>query len=137
MNDRERFELLDSILDELDGITGSVIVVEGKKDVRSLEALLTDSEYVMVQREGGPVRVAERIAEASKRAVILTDWDNKGEYLAHLLEEQLSAMCVPYDTTFRKRLAKVCRKDIKDVEGLRGLYLRLSETCAGDRFQSR
>ena len=103
---------------------------EGIKDRRALEPLVGEFECFMVQREGGPLRAAEYVSEQGKRAIILTDWDNKGEYLAYELESQLKALCVPFDSSIRKRLADLCRKDIKDIESLNSMYKRLTEKCS-------
>ena len=131
MNDRERLELIDVVLDDLDSqLDDSIILIEGIKDKRSLEPLVGEFECFMVQREGGPLRAAEYVSEQGKRAIILTDWDNKGEYLAYELESQLKALCVPFDNTIRKRLADLCRKDIKDIESLNSMYRRLTEKCS-------
>ena len=135
MTDLERLELIDAVLDDLDSqIQSSIILIEGLKDKRSLEPLIGEFECFMVQREGGPVRAAEYVAEKGKKAIVLTDWDNKGEYLAYELEAQLKAMCVQYDTGIRKRLADLCRKDIKDIESLNTMYKRLMEKCTDGDF---
>ncbi|MBE6516711.1 MAG: Toprim subdomain protein [Thermoplasmata archaeon] len=135
MNNLERLELIDAVLDDLDSqIRSSIILIEGLKDKRSLEPLIGEFECFMVQREGGPVRAAEYVAEKGKKAIVLTDWDNKGEYLAYELEAQLKAMCVQYDTCIRKRLADLCRKDIKDIESLNTMYKRLMEKCTDGDF---
>ncbi|MBR2394393.1 MAG: Toprim subdomain protein [Candidatus Methanomethylophilaceae archaeon] len=131
MNDRERLELIDAVLDDIDSqLCDSVLLIEGIKDKRALEPLIGEFECFMVQREGGPLRAAEYVSQQNKRAIILTDWDNKGEYLAYELESQLKALCVPFDSNLRKRLADLCRKDIKDIESLNTMYRRLTEKCA-------
>lgn len=127
MNDRERLEMIDAILDELSEMSGSrVILIEGKKDREALTRLIGDFRCIMVQKEGGPLRAAERLFEDGDEAVILTDWDNKGEAIAAELEHHLKALGVRYDSDIRDRLGKVCRKDIKDIESLDSLYERLS-----------
>ena len=127
MNDRERLEMIDAILDELSEMSGSrVILIEGKKDREVLTRLIGDFRCIMVQKEGGPLRAAERLFEDGDEAVILTDWDNKGEAIAAELEHHLKALGVRYDSDIRDRLGKVCRKDIKDIESLDSLYERLS-----------
>lgn len=131
MNDRERLEMIDAVLDDLDAeLADSIVLIEGIKDRRALEPLIGDFECFMVQREGGPLRAAEYVSERGRKAIILTDWDNKGEYLAYELEVQLRALCVPFDTRIRKRLADLCRKDVKDIESLDSMYRRLTERCS-------
>ena len=127
MNDQERFEEIEDILSELDS-SDSVILIEGNKDRRALDNLgLNDAVTIEVQREGGPLRTAERLCQMKKDAIILTDWDDRGDRLASQLSEQMDALCVRYDTKIRSRLRDVCIKDIKDVESLDSLYGRLKD----------
>ena len=112
-----------------------ILMVAVQSDKRSLLEISEIADLtIKEQREGGPVRAAEYVAEKGKKAIVLTDWDNKGEYLAYELEAQLKAMCVQYDTGIRKRLADLCRKDIKDIESLNTMYKRLMEKCADSDF---
>ena len=127
MNDAERLEEIDSLLDMLEGMKDThIVLIEGNKDRRTLDALgLEDIRTIEVQREGGPVRAAEKVSGEKRSAVILTDWDRRGDRLEKELIAQLDALCIPYDTTIRTRLRDVCIKDIKDVESLDTLYARL------------
>ena len=131
MNDRERLEMIDAVLDELsDMCQYSTILIEGRKDKAALEKLIGDFECIMIQREGGPLRTAERLYESGDSAIILTDWDNKGESIAADMEYHLKTLGVKYDTDIRRRLADLCRKDIKDIESLDFLYARLETSTA-------
>ena len=126
MNDDERLRRLDEILDRIQSMSSDhVILVEGKNDRRSLLDLNLSLDTIEVQRDGGPLRAAEMVYESGKKAIILTDWDDRGDRLAKDLSEQLSALCIPYDMNIRKDLRDICIKDIKDVESLHWLYVRL------------
>ena len=127
MNDDERLEVIEEILDALQEMSDThIALIEGNKDRRSLDNLgLCDLRTIEVQREGGPLRSAERVAEMGMPAIILTDWDDRGNRIEKDLKEQLDALCVRYDTDIRERLRDVCIKDIKDVESLDSLYKRL------------
>ena len=126
MNDDERLRRLDEILDRIQSMSSDhVILVEGKNDRRSLLDLNLSLHTIEVQRDGGPLRAAEMVYESGKKAIILTDWDDRGDRLAKDLSEQLSALCIPYDMNIRKDLRDICIKDIKDVESLHSLYVRL------------
>ena len=129
MNDRERLEMIDALLDELSDLAEDrVILIEGLKDRAALGHLIGDFRCIMVQREGGPLKAAETLYYSGDSAVILTDWDNKGEAIASDLEHHMRALGVDFDASIRKRLGDVCRKDIKDIESLDSLYARLSAT---------
>lgn len=127
MNDQERLEEIEVILDELQDMSGDhIALIEGNKDRRALNNLgLYDLRSIEVQREGGPLRAAERVSEMGIKAIILTDWDDRGNRIEKDLRTQLDALCVQYDTNIRERLRDVCIKDIKDVESLDSLYKRL------------
>ncbi len=130
MNDAERLESLEGILDELQELSGThIALIEGNKDRRALDNLgLSDLRTIEVQREGGPLRAAEMVSEMDLTAIILTDWDDRGDRIERDLRIQLDALCVRYDTTFKDRLRDICIKDIKDVESLDSLYRRLKNS---------
>ncbi len=130
MNDDERLRRLDEILDRIQSMSSDhVILVEGKNDRRSLLDLNLSLDTIEVQRDGGPLRAAEMVYESGKKAIILTDWDDRGDRLAKDLSEQLSALCISYDMNIRKDLRDICIKDIKDVESLHSLYVRLERNA--------
>ena len=127
MNDAERFEALEEILDLLQEMSEThIALIEGNKDRCALDNLgLCDLRTIEVQREGGQLRAAEMVSEMKRPAIILTDWDDRGNRIEHDLRTQLDALCVKYDTDIRLRLRDLCIKDIKDVESLDSLYERL------------
>ena len=130
LNDDERLRRLDEILDRIQSMSSDhVILVEGKNDRRSLLDLNLSLDTIEVQRDGGLLRAAEMVYESGKKAIILTDWDDRGDRLAKDLSEQLSALCISYDMNIRKDLRDICIKDIKDVESLHSLYVRLERNA--------
>ena len=136
MNDDKRFEALEGILELLRDMSGPhIALVEGNKDRRALDNLgLCDLQTIEVQREGGPLRAAERLSEMRRPAVILTDWDDRGNRIEQELRRQLDALCVDYDREIRLRLRDICIKDIKDVESLDSFYERLRKKIRGQNL---
>ena len=122
-----RLEALEEILGELEELSEThIALIEGNKDRRSLDNLgLCNLRSIEVQREGGPLKAAERLFEMKMPAIILTDWDDRGNRIEKELREQLDSLCIEYDTEIRSRLRDICIKDIKDVESLDSLYGRL------------
>jgi 5S rRNA maturation endonuclease (ribonuclease M5) len=59
--------------------------------------------------------------------IVLTDWDREGGQLARRLREFLDAEQVPLDLEYRRRLARVLRGELAQVEGLYGWARRLAE----------
>ena len=126
MNVEHRLEAIEDILEQLDLLPDTtIILVEGINDKKALTALGIRKQMIAVQSEGGPLRAAEQVYERRADAVILTDWDNKGDIIAEELRRNLSSLSVRYDLTKRGRLGELCVKDIKDVESLPVLHSRL------------
>ena len=136
MNDAERFEALEEILNELQELSDDhIALIEGNKDRRALDNLgLYDLKTIEVQREGGPLKAAELVSELKLKAVILTDWDDRGNRIERELRDQLDALCVVYNTEIRMRLRNICIKDIKDVESLDSLYKRLETIVSSQKI---
>jgi dTMP kinase len=126
MNNAERLEKLDRILDELLEMPhDSVLLVEGTKDRMAMVLLGVNGIIICVQAEGGPLKVAERLHNEGQSAVIMTDWDPKGEEIAKELKHYLSSLCVKCDISIRARLRSLCGGEIRDVQSLPSLYCRL------------
>ena len=119
MNDEERLEKFQEVLDRLMELTKDhIILVEGNKDVSALSNLGIEGDIFCVQSGGGPVKASEYVWRAGKGAIILTDWDNRGGSLAHQLRENLRSLGVGYDDSIRSDLAFLTRMYSKDVESL-------------------
>jgi dTMP kinase len=129
MNDCDRLDALAWLLEDLIDISeNSIILIEGRKDREALDFFRIPRETIEVQRDG-PQRAAERVYESGKEAVIMTDWDSKGDEIARNLEENLRSLGVRYDNDIRDKMRALCMKDVKDVQGLPGLYRRLESLC--------
>lgn len=125
--DSDRYESIVELISELEELSWDrVILVEGRLDVIALEHLGIYGDVFTVQSSGGPIKAAEYVFKKKKKAVILTDWDRKGDIIASDLEIQLSALDVEYNIDIRNRLIGLCRIDIKDVQSLDELVNRLS-----------
>ncbi|MGI5964752.1 MAG: toprim domain-containing protein [Candidatus Methanomethylophilaceae archaeon] len=128
MSDEERYEQILLVLEDLEEMSyDCVILVEGRRDVTALNHLGIYGDFYTVQSSGGPLKAAEYVFSTKKKAVILTDWDRKGDIIASDLAIQLSALDIQYDLSVRDRLASLCRIDIKDVQSLDELVNRLAE----------
>jgi len=131
MDAAERLEWFDSVIEDLDQLALThILLVEGKNDVLALHELGVEADMFCVQSGGGPVRASEYAWEKGRPAVILTDWDRRGDSLADDLRRNLSSLCVRYDDSIRDRLARVCGPFCRDVESLH-LIRRMLEREAG------
>ena len=77
-----REELVEDFYQEVS--SGSPILVEGKHDVRALEAGFGPGNYVLIYRKGITLRAVlqESIELFGRRQIVMTDLDAKGNALA-------------------------------------------------------
>uniref|UniRef100_A0A7C3UHZ9 Toprim domain-containing protein n=1 Tax=Geoglobus ahangari TaxID=113653 RepID=A0A7C3UHZ9_9EURY len=90
---------------------GSVIIVEGREDKIALENLGVKGEIIEISKIPNSVLV-DRLG--CREAVILTDWDYRGERIS----EQLERIIEFKDVSIRMRIRSVVRKYIRSVEEL-------------------
>jgi len=106
---------------------GTVVVVEGVRDRRSLARLHVDGHVVVLHHGRTLSGVAQELGAAARRVIVLTDWDAEGGHLARRLREFLEATPIELDTDFRRRLASLLRGELVHVEGLAGWARRTAE----------
>jgi 5S rRNA maturation endonuclease (ribonuclease M5) len=99
---------------------GTVLLVEGEKDRRSVAGLGVVAPIRVVHDGESLSALANSIAGESRRVVVLTDWDAAGGRLARRLRELLSDGRVEVDLEARRRLSLALRAEVVHVEGLRG-----------------
>ncbi|MBO4569175.1 MAG: dTMP kinase [Candidatus Methanomethylophilaceae archaeon] len=128
-DDAERLELIMKALDSLSALKGTyVVLVEGSKDIAALTSSGVVGDFICVQSGGGPVRAAEAAWKAGKPAVILTDWDRRGNQLAEDLRINLMSLGVVYNTRIRETLSYLCAPYAKDVESLDSVIIHLQRS---------
>ena len=130
MNDAERLERIEEVLEKLDPLCEDhVLLVEGLKDIRALEAVGIRGDFFTVQASGGPVAAAEYVETHGGKAVLLTDWDRRGNALADQIVSLLSGDA-SVDTEIRSELSRLCGGLAKDVESLDSVVARLRTLSA-------
>jgi len=95
-----------------------LIIVEGKKDKSSLQAL--GFENIFVINETGKslpekIEQIQQLCDKKTKVCILTDFDKKGKQLYLLLKSKLQEIGVRMDSTLRGVLLK---ERISHIEGL-------------------
>ena len=106
---------------------GTVVVVEGERDRRSLRRLGLRGSILLVHGGRTISETAQRLDTSARRVIVLTDWDTEGGHLAHRLKEFLEAGRSGADLEYRRRLARILRGELAHVEGLYGWALRTGE----------
>jgi 5S rRNA maturation endonuclease (ribonuclease M5) len=97
---------------------GTVVVVEGERDRRSIRGLGWAGPIVIFHRGRSLAATAQALVAGSRRVIVLTDWDVEGGHLAHRLKEFLAAEHLELDLESRRRLARALRGEVVHVEGL-------------------
>lgn len=106
---------------------GTVVVVEGERDRRSLRRLGLAGPIVLVHRGRTISETAHHLAASARRVIVLTDWDSEGGHLAQRLKEFLGTGRRGADLEYRRRFARVLRGELVHVEGLYGWAVRTAE----------
>ena len=126
MSDEVRLEEILKVLGRLKELSADhVILVEGRKDREALAYLGISGDVFQIQSSGGPSAAAEYVESRGGKAVILTDWDRRGN-LAAALRDILGRDNPDIDGSVREDLSRLSRHYIKDVEALDSLVDRLS-----------
>ncbi len=88
--DAQRAERLREVLAELIEVNKSTpVIVEGKKDALALRSLGLDGEIITLHRGQNLYEFSEEIIESYGTAVLLLDWDQRGDQMTKALEESL------------------------------------------------
>jgi len=90
---------------------GSVVIVEGKRDKIALKNLGIKGEIIEISKIPNSVLVDKL---GCREAVILTDWDYRGERILKQLERIIEFK----DVTIRTRIMSVVKRYIRSVEEL-------------------
>ena len=106
---------------------GTVVVVEGERDRVSLRKLGYPGTILKLHHGRALSGTAHDLVGASRRVIVLTDWDTEGGHLAQRLREFLEAEALVLDLDYRRRLARIVRGELVHVEGLYGWARRLAE----------
>jgi 5S rRNA maturation endonuclease (ribonuclease M5) len=125
-------ESLDQILMLLDDIrerarSGAVVLVEGRRDAAALNELGV-KRNVRVLKGGGTLLHALEGVRTHSEAIILTDFDRKGNELALFCAKQLKSLGVQPDLEIRRKLRALVGHELKDIEGLVNHIRRLEAT---------
>ncbi len=119
---KEREEKIGRLLESLaeESTRGIPIVVEGKKDVKTLRALNVNGKIITVKTGGKSfLSVLSNLEKLEAQEVILLlDFDRRGKEATKRLKQSLENMGVTPNLTFWFELFGLVGKEVKDVEGM-------------------
>ena len=123
--DIERAERLREVIEHLLEINKKFpVIVEGKKDAIALRNLGLVGEIITLHNGQNLYDFCDDIIDRFHRVVVLLDWDRKGETLNKTVSTHLKG-CWEEFSSFRELLKILCQKEIKDIEGIPKLLMRL------------
>jgi len=119
---KKREEKILQVLERLteESAKGTPIIVEGKKDVKTLRALAVKGKIISAKTGGKSfLGVISEIEKSEAREVILLlDFDRRGKEWTKRLKQNLEKAKVKPNLTFWIKLSTLVGRDVKDVESL-------------------
>ena len=100
---------------------GSIIVVEGKRDVEALMRIGFRGNVTMLNRFKGIAHFVDNQEPIGKKVILLLDMDRTGKHLTSRLMSQLQHKGKNVSLFYKKTLAKITNGKIRHVEEL-GAY---------------
>ena len=105
---------------------GSVIVVEGKRDVEALTRLGFNGNLTILNHFKGITDFVDNHCQIRKKIILLLDMDRTGKHLTSKLVSQLQHKGNNVNLFYKKSLAKITNGKIRQVEELAAYAPNLS-----------
>ena len=129
------FKTLDERLAQLEAIISDMkqenleipIVVEGLRDIESLQKLGFSGEILSINIGKTLLNFCEMYAKDHKKVIILMDWDPRGRRLRKSLNAKFQLAHVEVNDIYWLELRKLAFPEIKDIQSLASLMERLRE----------
>ena len=118
---KEKEEKISEILSALaqESAKGTIILVEGKKDVETLRALSVEGPIVTVKTGGKSfLDVVSELETKTSKVILFLDFDRRGKQGTNRLRHGLERAGLKVDLEFWLGLLKSIGKDVQCVEGL-------------------
>jgi 5S rRNA maturation endonuclease (ribonuclease M5) len=98
---------------------GSIIVVEGKRDLEALRSIGFDGDVVVFHNFRGIGEFVHNIAMRNRKVILLLDMDRKGKVLTSKILKHLNSSCQHDYLQTKRRLAQITRGRLKHIEDLK------------------
>jgi len=104
----------------LEAAKGTLIIVEGKNDIKALRVLGVEGKIVSAKTGGKSILdvISEVEKRTAKEVIMLLDFDRRGKEWTKRLKQNLENAKTKINLTFWSRLLKLVGTEVKDVEGL-------------------
>jgi 5S rRNA maturation endonuclease (ribonuclease M5) len=97
---------------------GTPIIVEGKNDADSLREMGINGRILKIKGCGMCLHDLVYSLSSEEEAIILTDFDREGDEMASELMEELTGIGVKADNRIRRRIKRLVKHEIVEVEDL-------------------
>ena len=132
---KRKAERLAKLLEKLaaEAKKGTLIVVEGQKDVASLKQLGINGDFVSSKTQGKSFLdiLTEIERHKVKEVILLLDFDRRGVEWTHRLKQHLEKTRIKPNLTFWNELYGLVGRDLKDIEGLTSYLETLKKKIGG------
>jgi 5S rRNA maturation endonuclease (ribonuclease M5) len=118
---KEKEEKISEVLSALaeESAKGTIILVEGRKDVEALRALGVEGPIVTIKTGGKSfLDVISEIEAKTSKVILFLDFDRRGKQGTNRLRHGLERIGIKVDSKFWLDLLKSAGKDVQCVEGL-------------------
>jgi len=122
-----RYERLQKLLQRLndEAEDGSVIVVEGARDKKSLESMGIKGRIVCIQSSRRSTYSFAEQFDGERNVIVLMDFDRQGVFLANRLTRVLNSQSIQANLVLWRELRNLTRSELRSVEELPRLLERL------------
>jgi 5S rRNA maturation endonuclease (ribonuclease M5) len=97
---------------------GSIIVVEGKRDVEALNKVGFTGNITVLNRYKGINNFVDNHNHLGKKIILLLDMDRTGKYLTSKLLKQMQPMGGNVSLFYKKTLARISNGKVRHIEDL-------------------
>jgi 5S rRNA maturation endonuclease (ribonuclease M5) len=97
---------------------GSVIVVEGKRELEALTRIGVTGQVTVLNHYKGVNKFVDSHYDVDKKIILLLDMDRTGKYLTSKLLKQLQSRGRNVSLFYKKTLARISNGKIRHIEDL-------------------
>ena len=98
---------------------GSIVVVEGKRDLEALRSIGVNGDVVVFHNFRGISEFVHHLCIRNRKIILLLDMDRKGKVLTSKILRHLNSSCQHDYLQTKRRLAQISRGRIKHIEDLK------------------
>lgn len=99
---------------------GTLIIVEGKRDIETLRTLAVEGKIIAAKTGGKSLQdvIFEVENIGAQEVILLFDFDRRGKEWTKRIKQQLERTRIKPNITFWRELLTLVSREVKDIEGL-------------------